>query len=175
VEELYAKYVPLIKRYAYLYRNVEDSESEAWLLFAEAIKSYDSTTGVPFEGYVLSKIKWGMYNLTKKKIKNDKRITLYDPNIDTLEEDMKIDYDPYLENPEVKLIKKEDAELVNKTIDRLTHKQGKAILQTIVNDDKLINVADGMGITAQGVFNLKLRGLTKMRKSLLGNGYEREG
>lgn len=173
MEELFKQFSPLIKKYAYLYRNYEDSYSEACLLFCEAVKTFDKSKGVPFEGYAMSKIKWGKYNNAKYRNKRNAKVTLFDPNVDNLEEEMKIDYDPYLENPEVKLVKKQDITLINNAIKQLTPKQQEVVLATITNNETLIDVSRCMGITVQGVFNLRNRGLSKIKKHLLKSGYDR--
>ena len=71
--ELCRRYTPLIHKYANISHTLtmrEDVEAHLWMVLLEAIQEYDTSGGIPFAGFVKSRIKFGHWNYYKKLKRN---------------------------------------------------------------------------------------------------------
>ena len=62
-------YLPLIKKTARHYRDIEDAEQEAWLCYCEALHDYDPAKCRYFASYLQQKLRWHFKKLIRAKHK----------------------------------------------------------------------------------------------------------
>ena len=63
----YPEYLPLIKKTARRYRDIEDAEQEAWLCYCEAVNDYDPAKCRYFASYLRQKLRWHFKKLIRQK------------------------------------------------------------------------------------------------------------
>lgn len=63
----FRKYLTLIKKTAYHYRDIEDAEQEAWLCYCEAANDYDPDKCHYFASYLKQKLRWHFKALIRDK------------------------------------------------------------------------------------------------------------
>jgi RNA polymerase sigma factor (sigma-70 family) len=159
-DEICRQFVGLVRKYAYQphIRNVvEDAESAGWLALVQAIRDYKPETGVPFEGFAKSRVKYTLWNLYKKeKRRSEKEGGVY----------------LVLDKPSQKHNTAQEA-ILNITranlifeISRLTERQRVALLLSYEGHGGGSAAAKALGISPQAVYNLRKRAINYLRKTL---------
>lgn len=167
----------LVKKHArpaHMQSIAAEAEAEGWLAVTQAIRAYDKATGVPFAGYAESRVRFAVWNLFKREKRRWQQEVLADGGSQGEEEDG--DYfaaqaarDDTAGEVETRLLAGELAE----ALQQLSERQRTIILQTIVYGYGLTELSRDSGITPQAVYNLRQRGLTRL-KVLLAGMYESE-
>lgn len=170
--EVCRRFEGLVKRQAYkshLRSLGEDALAEGWLAVAEAVKSYDRKTGVPFAGYVESKVKYALWNLFKRERRRWRHeIPVNEGEDENSPGGFRLDLQPGSANIEVEIELMELGQQLEAAIKALPERQRQALVLTMFGDNKLAEAAVGLGITAQGVHNLRQRALTRLKRQLAG-------
>jgi RNA polymerase sigma factor (sigma-70 family) len=165
-QEVCTRFTGLVKKYAgkdHLLPIKEEAEAQGWLAVVQAVKSYDENCGVHFAGYVDSKIKFAIWNLFKKERRHWQEEDLLEGSQD--EEGLNAfvqlsDKVDVAQEVETRCLSHE----LTMAIGTLPDKQQHVVLQTIVDNKRLIEVAVELGVTVQAVYNLRQRGLARLKK-----------
>lgn len=171
-DEVCRRFEGLVKRQAFqphLRVLGDDALAEGWLAVAEAVNSYDRKTGVPFAGYVESKVKYALWNLFKR----ERRRWQHEMPVNEGEDGngpggFRLDLLPGATNIEAEIELMELGQQLAAAIKTLPERQRRALVLTMFGDSKLAEVAVGLGVTAQAVHNLRQRALTRLKKQLAG-------
>lgn len=165
------RFAGLVKKHAFqahLRPLYEDAQAEAWLAVAEAVRTYDRTTGVRFAGYVESKVRYALWNLFKRERRRWQREVLIadDEDDETLGGELDIpDADTDIAAAvEEKCLQEE----VGRAIARLPERQRRAVELTVLEGYRQGEAARLLGVTAQAVHNLQKRGLARLKKDWAG-------
>jgi RNA polymerase sigma factor (sigma-70 family) len=174
--EISRKFTGLVRKYArqaHVRAVCEEAEAEAWLAVAEAVSRYDEKSGVPVAGFIESKVKFAVWNLFKR----EKRRWQQEVYFGEGEDDEKTDYLKVLADS-IDVAREVETKILGQeaymALQDLPPKQRLAILRTVLEGLKLNEAAKEMGITAQAVYNLRKRGLARLR-SLCHGMYRSEG
>lgn len=174
-QKVAVRFTGLVKKYAgksHLRPIAEEAEAQGWLAVAQAVKSYDVSCGVHFAGYVDSKIKFAVWNLFKKERRRWQEEELSEGSQEGEGPDIfaqLVDKTNVAQEVETKWLSEE----LMMAVETLPDKQKQVVLETIVGHKRLINVAMELGVTVQAVYNLRQRGLTRL-KSLCAGMYTSE-
>lgn len=171
--EICQRFTGLVRKYAnqaHVRAIRAEAEAEAWLAVAEAVLMYDEKSGVPVAGLIESKVKFAIWNMYKREKRRWQEEVFLgkDDEIDFME--TLADKTDVAGEVELKLLG-QDALLA---LRELPPKQQLAILRTVLNGVSLTETAREMGVTAQAVYNLRNRGLARLRKICSGM-YRSEG
>ena len=159
MREICEQFKPLVKKYAWKYSNtIQDSESEAGLALVRAIRTYDPETGVPLAGYLESQVKFGLLNLWRKEMK--RRQMEYHG-------DKALEYVAAPNNPQAELIYKETIDRMLAALQELPQRQLLVLIHIFIYGRKLAYIAQVLGITAQAVYQLKKRALSRLKSRLI--------
>jgi RNA polymerase sigma factor (sigma-70 family) len=172
--ELCTRFTGLVKKYAHkahLRPIAEEAEAQGWLAMVQAVKSYDETSGVHFAGYVDSKVKFAIWNIFKKE-----RRIWQGEQLESGQGEEEVD--SFAQLPDKTDIAGEVEERwlsheLKTAVETLPDKQRQVIVRTIIGQETLTNVAATLGITVQAVYNLRQRGLARL-KSLCSGMYSSE-
>ena len=66
IAEICQRFTGLVKKYAFqshVRPIAEEALSQGWLEVVQGIQQYDEQAGVPFAGYIESRVKFGIWNL----------------------------------------------------------------------------------------------------------------
>jgi len=135
----------------------EDARSEGRLAVVEAVGSYREASGVPFAGYVESRVRYRMWNMFKKERRRWRQEVWLDS--DRPEEDAGVNIAVSVEN---QLLAAE----VRQAIDALPDKQRLVITATLLGEVRLLEVAQTLGVSVQAVHKLRCRALARLRSVL---------
>jgi RNA polymerase sigma factor (sigma-70 family) len=169
-QKVCTRFTGLVKKYAgksHLLPIVEEAEAQGWLAVAQAVRSYDENCGVHFAGYVDSKIKFAIWNLFKKERRRWQEEDLLEGGQDEDGLDafaQLIDKADVAQEVETRYLSQE----LMIAIGTLSDKQQQVVLQTIVGHKRLTDVAVELGVTAQAVYNLRQRGLARLKTLCVG-------
>jgi RNA polymerase sigma factor (sigma-70 family) len=171
-QEICTRFTGLVKKYAreaHLLPIAEEAEAQGWLAIVEAVASYDEASGVHVAGYVDSKVKFAIWNLFKK----ERRIW----QIQQLEGGQE-ETDSFIQLPDKADVAQEVegrwlSLQVKAAVETLPDKQRQVIIRTVMGQETLTNVAVTLGITPQAVYNLRQRGVARL-KSLCSGMYSSE-
>lgn len=159
---------PLVRRYTW--NKSEDVRAEAWLAVVEATKLYDSTKGVPFAGYVKSKVKYSVWNMVRKQKRQWQYEVAIEGDSDN-EENSLIDTLPSDTNVSDEVEQRFLIEELQTAINMLPERQRIAVLKTVVWNFSQTETAAALGVTPQAIFNLRNRGLARLKKAACMNVY----
>lgn len=174
-QEVAARFTGLVKKYAgknHLRPIAEEAKAQGWLAVAQAVKSYDEHCGVHFAGYVDSKIKFAVWNLFKKERRRWQEEELSEGSLVGEGPDVfaqLVDKADVAQEVETKCLSEE----LMKAVRMLPAKQQQVVLETIVGHKRLKDVAGELGITVQAIYNLRQRGLARL-KTLCNGMYSSE-
>jgi RNA polymerase sigma factor (sigma-70 family) len=151
----------------------EDATAEGWLAVVEAVRKYDSSRPTNFAGYVNSCVKYAIWNFFKK---NRRKWQMEIPEITNIDGDELSFLELVPSNdPDIvsQIIAKKEfddqIERVKEIFPKLRKKHQQVIQATIIDKQKLREVAEQMGITSQAVHNLQKRGLLSLREKMTDN------
>jgi RNA polymerase sigma factor (sigma-70 family) len=173
-EQICQQYAGLIKRQAYqahLRPIQEEALAEGWLALSQAIVSYNPDFGVQFAGYAESKVKFALWNLFKRERRRwQHEMPLEDGSDDSVSIlDLmpgQVDIASQVENNML-------ANQVLSLLTKLPKRQQQAVLMTVVHGKGLSEVAVSLQVSPQAVYNLRQRGVARLKQ--LWNGmYESE-
>jgi RNA polymerase sigma factor (sigma-70 family) len=174
-QEVTVRFTGLVKKYAgkdHLRPIAEEAKAQGWLAVVQAVKSYDEHCGVHFAGYVDSKIKFAVWNLFKKERRRwqEEELAAGSQEEESLDVFAQLaDKTDVAQEVEAKWLSEELMKLVR----MLPGKQQQVVLETIVGHKRLSDVASGLGVTVQAVYNLRQRGLARL-KTLCAGMYSSE-
>jgi len=169
-QEVCTRFTGLVKKYAgkdHLLPIKEEAEAQGWLAVVQAVKSYDENCGVHFAGYVDSKIKFAIWNLFKKERRRWQEEDLLEGSQeeDGLEAFSQLpDKADVAQEVEMRWLFQE----LLMAVETLPDKQRQVVLQTIIGHERLTDVAVELGVTVQAVYNLRKRGLTRLKPLCTG-------
>lgn len=161
-------FAPLVRKYTW--NKSEDVKAEAWLAVVEATKLYDSSKGIPFAGYVKSKVKYSVWNMVRKQ----KRQWQYEVAIEgdgENEENSLIDTLPSSTNVSDEVEQRFLTEELQTAMNMLPERQRIAVMNTVVWKSSQTETAATLGVTPQAIFNLRNRGLARLKKEVCMNVY----
>ena len=161
-------FAPLVRKYTW--NKSEDIRAEAWLAVVEAIKLYDSTKGVPFAGYVKSKVKYSVWNMVRKQQRQCQYEVAIEGDGDN-EENSLLDTLQSSTNVSDEVEKKFLTEELQAAINLLPERQRIAVLKTVAWNFSQTETAAALGVTPQAIFNLRNRGLARLKKAACMNVY----
>ena len=166
-QEVCERFVGLVKKLAYQphIRPIgEEAIAIGLLTVVESVKNYNDTVGVPFAGYVQSRLKFTMWNLFKRERRRWQSECTVEAEqgedftiLDQLAGDTNIE-----DEVEQKLLAGE----LLKQMEKLPIKQRQAVLFTLLCGKGLTETGKILHITPQGVFNLRNRGIEKLRRTM---------
>jgi RNA polymerase sigma factor (sigma-70 family) len=169
-QEVTARFTGLVRKYAgksHLRPIAEEAEAQGWLAVAQAVKFYDENCGVHFAGYVDSKIKFAVWNLFKKERRRWQKEELSEGSQDGEGLDafaQLLDKADVAQEVETRWLSEE----LMMAVETLPDKQQQVVLETIVGHKRLIDVAVELGVTVQAVYNLRKRGLARLKALCAG-------
>jgi len=165
VNEICRRFTGLVKKYAFqphIRPIAEEAQSQGWIAVLEAIRQYDARSGVQFAGYIESRVKYGIWNLFKRERRRWQQEAQLDGGSD---EDGLAMLDQLADGTDVAgevEIRWLSRELMT-AVKVLPERQRLVILRTVVGEERLTTMAVELGITAQGVYNLRQRGLARLK------------
>ncbi|MBP2631358.1 MAG: polymerase, sigma-24 subunit, RpoE, subfamily [Firmicutes bacterium] len=159
---------PLVRKYTW--NKSEDVRAEAWLAVVEATKLYDSTKGVPFAGYVKSKVKYSVWNMIRKQQRQWQHEVPIEGEGDN-EENSLIDTLASDINVSDEIERKFLTEELQAAINMLPERQRIAVLKTVAWNYSQTETAAALGVTPQAIFNLRNRGLARLKRATCINVY----
>ncbi|MDD4599629.1 MAG: sigma-70 family RNA polymerase sigma factor [Negativicutes bacterium] len=170
--EVCRRFEGLVKRQAFqphLRVLGEDVLGEAWLAVAEAVKGYDEKSGVYFAGYVESKVKFALWNFFKR----ERRRWEYELLVSEGEDEdhpggFRLDMLAGAANVEQEVETAELGQQLRAAVGALPERQRLALVMTMFGENKLAEAAGDLGVTAQAVYNLRQRALTRLKKQFAG-------
>lgn len=169
-QEVCTRFTGLVKRYAgkaHLRPLAEEAEAQGWLAVVQAVTSYDETCGVHFAGYVDSKVKFAVWNLFKKE---RRRWQEEDLLAGSQEREGLDAFDQLPDKADVaqEVEGKWLSEELMTAVKTLPVKQQRVVVETIIGNKRLIDVAVELGVTVQAVYNLRQRGLMRLKNLCAG-------
>lgn len=171
LEEICRRFGGLVKKYAFQahVRSIaQEAEGQGWLEVMQGIRSYDEKSGVPFAGYLESRVKYGIWNLFKRERRRwEQEIQLTSGGQE--EEGLSL-LDKVADATDVggEVEGQWLAQELRAAVALLPAKQRLVIGRTVLGEEGLTAVATQLGITPQGVYNLRQRGLASLKKSCAG-------
>lgn len=168
-EELYRRYIGLIRKNAYqqhLLAEKSDVEAHLTLTFLEAIKQYDENLHIPFAGFVQSRIHFGAWNTFKhlrRRWQHEMDLLITDgPDNSEIESKFFCD----LFNLEEEVISRDQRKALKKAMRVLTINE-KLILKAHYEEDKnFATIATEKGCSRQAIRYAYLRAIQKLKKAL---------
>jgi len=165
VHDVCLRFTGLVKKYAlqpHLNTIAQEAESQGWLAVVQGIRQFDEHWGVQFAGYMESRVKYGIWNLFKR----ERRRWQNEGQLDGRNDDDGLALLALLANDTDVAEEVELAWLsqeLSAAIFALPAKQRLVILRTVVGEERLTTIAAELGITTQGVYNLRQRGLARLK------------
>jgi len=171
--EICRRFTGLVTKYAnrpHLAGIRDEAAAEGWLAVAAAVRTYDQAMGVRFAGYVESRVKYAVWNLFKRERRRWQQETSLDAGGSG-------DDDNETPNLMAALAAAGDvagevdakftAGAVRQAVALLPDKQRLAV-RTLLDEARLNDVAAELGVSPQAVYNLRRRGLARLKKELAG-------
>lgn len=161
-----ARFAGLVKKYAYqphMRPLAEDAQAEGWLAVVEAVRSYDPRHKIRFAGYVDSKVRFAVWNLFKRERRrwqNEVTVGQDEEGQDVLAE-MAAAIDVAAAATD-----RVTSTAILSCINQLPVRQREVLQLTLLDDTSLTDAARQLGVTVQAVFNLRQRGLARVKRSL---------
>jgi RNA polymerase sigma factor (sigma-70 family) len=169
--EICLRFAGLVKKYAFqahIRSIAEEAEAQGWLEVIEGIRQYDEKSGVQFAGYMESRVKYGIWNLFKRERRrweNEAQLEGSSQEEDGLAMLAQLaDSTDVAGEVELRWLSKE----IMAGIGALPTKQQRVIVRTVLQEESLTCVAAELGITPQGVYNLRQRGLASLKRVCAG-------
>lgn len=156
-------FAPLVRKYTW--NKSEDVRAEAWLAVVEATKLYDSTKGVPFAGFVKSRVKYSVWNMLRKQHRQWEHEVDLESN-ENNEENSLIDILSSGTNVSDEVEQIFLMEELREAINMLPERQRVAVIKTVVYNFSQTETAATLGVTPQAIYNLRNRGLARLKKTL---------
>lgn len=165
------RFTGLVKKYAYqphVRGMAEEALSQGWLEIMEGIRQYDEKAGVQFAGYIESRVKYGIWNLFKKERRRWENEVALDGGKDE-DEGVSI-LGQFADTRDIgrEVEEKWLSEELLAGIKALPEKQGWVMMETFFHHESLKNMAAQLGITPQGVYNLRKRGISSLKIAWAG-------
>jgi len=165
VHDVCFRFTGLVKKYAFqphIRPIADEALSQGWLAIMEGIRHYDEHCGVQFPAYMESRVKFGIWNLFKRERRRWQNEAQLDGGND--EEgvamlDLLADGTDVAGEVELKC---QSQELMT-AMAELPEKQRLVILRTVLGEERLTAMAVELGITTQGVYNLRQRALARLK------------
>ena len=164
------RFTGLVKKYAFqphIRPIADEAQSQGWLSVVEGIRQYDENCGAHFAGFIESRVKYGIWNLFKRERRRWQNEAQLDGGSD---EDGLAMLDQLADSTDVAgevEFKWLSSELMT-AVTALPDKQRLVILRTVLGAERLTTIAVELGITPQGVYNLRKRGLTRLKTLCTG-------
>jgi len=164
VDEICLRFTGLVKKYAFqphICSIAEEAQGQGWLAVVQGIRQYDEQCGVPFAGYIESRVKYAVWNLFKR----ERRLWQQEGPLDSeQEEGLSIlqhlaDKADVATEVELQWLSEE----LMAVIATLPDKQQQVIYKATIEEQRLTKIAMQMGITTQAVFNLRQRGFARLK------------
>ena len=174
-EQICQQYAGLVKRQAYqghLRPIQEDALAEGWLALSQAVVNYNPALGVQFAGYAESKVKFALWNLFKRERRRWQHEMPLEAGSDADSGsilDILPDQADIASQVETSLLAKQAFTLLTK----LPERQRQAVLMTVIQGKGLSETAVNLQVSPQAVYNLRQRGLARL-KQLWDGMYESE-
>lgn len=170
IHEVCRRFTGLVKKYAFqphIRPIAEEAQSQGWLAVVQGIKQYDAGCGVQFAGYVESRVKYAIWNL----FKGERRRWQHEGQLEGNQEEDSLSLLERLADDtdvahEVELRHLSQDLMV--ALSTLSAKQQQVIVRTVLGDEGLRELAVEMGVTPQGIYNLRQRGLTRLKRLCSG-------
>lgn len=170
LHEVCLRFTGLVKKYArqpHIRLIAEEAEAQGWLAFVQSIKEYDPGSGVPFAGYAESRVKYAIWNLFKGERRRWQQegqleVSWEEEGLSLL--DRLVHEADVAREVELRYLSRE----LVKAMTALPDKQRQVILRTVVGEERLTELAKEIGISAQGIFNLRKRGLARLKNLCSG-------
>ena len=132
----------------------EDAKAEGQLAVVEAVRTYDPVSGVPFAGYVESRVRYRMWNLFKRERRRWQQEVALDES--RPEDDAGIDIATEVETAML-------AASIREAIATLPDKQRLVVVATLLGEARLADVAKTLKISIQAVHSLRNRAVARLR------------
>ena len=165
IHDVCLRFAGLVKKYAFqphIRLIAEEAQSQGWLAVVQGIRQYDEGCGVQFAGYLESRVKYAIWNLFKRERRRWQHEVQLDggDNEDGLSKlDLLADKADVAGEVELKWLSQE----MSAAVMLLPDKQRQVIIRTVLGDERLTAMAAELGITAQGIYNLRQRGLARLK------------
>ena len=165
------RFTGLVKKHAYqahVRGFAEEAVAQGWLEVVQGIRQYDETSGIQFAGYIESRVKYGIWNLFKR----ERRRWEHEAQLDGGGEDenglsmLELLADGADVAGEVE--RRWIAEELIAAVKTLPSTQGQVIVRTVLGHEKLATIGMELGITPQGVYNLRQRGFNRLKRTCAG-------
>jgi RNA polymerase sigma factor (sigma-70 family) len=140
----------------------EDAQAEGWLAVAQAVRTYDPASGVPFPGYAESRVKYAVWNLFKRERRRWQQEFSFGESGEEDEWDLLAalaDDTNIALAVETRILGEE----AGKALQDLPEKQRQVVFRTVLQESSLTEIAQEMGVTVQAVYNLRQRGLARLK------------
>lgn len=166
-QEICKRFTGLVKKLAYqshLRPIAEEAVSIGFLTIVEGVKEYNASRGIPFEGYIQSKLRFAMWNLFKRErgrwekectieAQQEVEQSLFDRLVAKVDIELEIEHKLLME------------ELMG-WIEVLPKKQRQVVLLTLVLEKGLTETSKLLNVSPQAIFNLRHRGIEKLRNAI---------
>lgn len=165
VHDVCLRFTGLVKKYAFqphIRPIAEEAQSQGWLSVVQGIRQYDESCDVQFAGFIESRVKYGIWNLFKRERRRWQNEAQLDGGSDEdglARLDLLADGTDIAGEVELKWLSRE----VRTAVALLPEKQRQVVVRTILGEEGLTAMAVELGITAQGVYNLRQRGLARLK------------
>jgi len=137
----------------------EDAKAEGQLAVVEAVRTYNPSSGVPFAGYVESRVRYRMWNLFKRERRRwQQEVTLDESRP---EEDAGIDIAADVETAML-------ADSIREAIATLPDKQRLVVAATLLGEARLADAAKVLKISTQAVHSLRNRAIARLKSQFAG-------
>lgn len=171
-KELYERYKPLILKYKKYHLSEEyydDMECELNLEFIKSIKDYDFTRGIPFAGYVRSKISRKASNLRVKQRKNNARHVNFS-NITKSSDDEDSEAEPYFLKSKITVEgeweRKNRKDVVELALQYLPPKEFLVIDNFYFKEKPMTAIANELGCNRQYAYRVHNKSLKRIKSKI---------
>ena len=171
VSDICERFTGLVKKYAYqphVRMIAEEALAQGWLEVIQGIRQYDEKASVQFAGYIESRVKYGIWNLFKRERRRWENEAQLDGN--GQEDDELSTLERFADAADVAQ-EVEDQWLTEElriAVGALPDKQREVIVRTVLGCETLTGLGAELGITPQGIYNLRQRGIGRLKKSCAG-------
>ncbi|HWR09564.1 sigma-70 family RNA polymerase sigma factor [Sporomusa sp.] len=171
--EVCRRFTGLVNKYAnqpHLRGIREEAAAEGWLALAAAVRTYDQASGVCFAAYAERRVKYAIWNLFKRERRRWQRelpLTGGGTNEDDPDEAAGL-LDILAAADHVELAAEGNfiSTVIDQALAALPEKQRLIVINTLLDDRQLSEVAVALGVTPQAVYGLRQRGLACLKKQL---------
>ena len=175
-QEICKNFAGLVKKQAFqqhIRPIAGEALSEGNFAVVQAVRVYNPSLGIPFAGFVESRVKYAVWNLFKR----ERRIWQRELPLVVCNAEDEFDLANTLADErdmEAETMEKVTARDLLGTMQSLPPKQRQVILKTVLAGYTLTEAARELGVTPQAAYNLRKRGLTRLKRSCAGM-YNSEG